>query len=162
MKLHLRPPGVLADQGLFYLASPYSASPHGKDMAFQMACRAAACLLKAGVKVFSPIAHSHPLTEPACGDILADEPHEFWMDLDQEFVERSDGLIVAAQPGWRESKGVQMEIAWAEELELPIWTLIAATVLDTGKHIGVLVDGLLPEEADGLFVFPSLPAGWSC
>ena len=44
----------------WYLASPYSKYPEGTQAAFEMACWQAGLLIRAGVPVFSPIAHSHP------------------------------------------------------------------------------------------------------
>lgn len=47
---------------MIYLASPYTHSDvHVREWRFREACRAAAALLRAGITVFSPIAHSHPI-----------------------------------------------------------------------------------------------------
>ena len=46
---------------LVYLATPYSKFPGGIQAAFIDAACIAARLLRAGVKVYSPITHTHPI-----------------------------------------------------------------------------------------------------
>jgi nucleoside 2-deoxyribosyltransferase len=101
---------------LIYLASPYShADVRVRQHRFEVACQAAAALLRAGVAVFSPIAHSHPIARfglPTSWD--------YWARLDREYLARCDVLAVLTLVGWRESVGVQAEIALARELGLPV------------------------------------------
>jgi nucleoside 2-deoxyribosyltransferase len=101
---------------LIYLASPYShADFRVRQRRFEEACRAAAALLRAGVSVFSPIAHSHPIARfgvPTSWD--------YWSRLDREYLARCDVLAVLTLIGWRESVGVQAEIAFARELGMPV------------------------------------------
>jgi nucleoside 2-deoxyribosyltransferase len=101
---------------VLYLASPYSHPNAGvRQHRFEEACRAAAALLRAGVAVFSPIAHSHPIARfgvPTSWD--------YWSRLDREFLARCDVLAVLTLAGWRESVGVQAEIALAYKLGMPI------------------------------------------
>jgi nucleoside 2-deoxyribosyltransferase len=101
---------------MIYLASPYShPDVRVRERRFEVACRAAAALLRAGVAVFSPIAHSHPIARfglPTGWD--------YWSRLDREYLARCDVLAVLTLVGWRESTGVQAEIALARELGLPV------------------------------------------
>lgn len=138
--------------GAWYLASPYSGSPLGKDEAYTMAVQATAALTKKGLIVFSPIVHSHALTEFSSPGTMGDkaDDHQFWMDIDRALFDRFDGLIVAAQPGWRTSKGVQMEIAWAQEADMAVYTLVA--LFDGARSKSMLVHGLLPEDVEGVFM----------
>lgn len=94
---------------LAYLASPYShASGKVRNQRFEDACMAAAVLMSQGTLVFSPIAHTHPIAE--YGDL---ETHwEFWSRYDHAMMDRCDRMIVLKLPGWKESKGVQAEIAY--------------------------------------------------
>jgi hypothetical protein len=49
---------------LVYLASPYThADKAVMEDRFRAACRYAACLMRRGINVFSPIAHSHPIAQ---------------------------------------------------------------------------------------------------
>jgi nucleoside 2-deoxyribosyltransferase len=101
---------------MIYLASPYSHPDAAvRQHRFEEACRAAAALLRAGVSVLSPIAHSHPIAKygmPTSWD--------YWSRLDREYLAHSDVLAVLTLPGWRESVGVQAEIRLAGELGMPV------------------------------------------
>jgi hypothetical protein len=96
------PPGTLA-----YLASPYTNFKDGIEIAFRDASRIAGELLLAGVEVYSPIAHCHPLSIHAQIDAL---DRDFWLRYQETFMARCDVLIVAQMKGWKESVGVQHEI----------------------------------------------------
>ena len=101
---------------MIYLASAYShPDPRVREGRFRDACRAAAALLRAGLSIFSPIAHSHPIA-----GFGVPTSWEFWSRVDFEYLSRSDVLAVLTLPGWRESVGVQAEIKLARELGLPI------------------------------------------
>jgi nucleoside 2-deoxyribosyltransferase len=104
-----------------YLASPYS-SPNAsiRHQRWIDACRATAHLMRQGLFVFSPIAHSHSVeihgfSEPQSG--------KFWMAQDLPWLERSDELCVLLLTGFLESTGVKQEIAFAGERGMPIWYL---------------------------------------
>ena len=112
---------------MIYLASPYTHSDHRvRQRRFDEACRAAAALLRAGVAVFSPVAHSHPIAHFGLPTTW-----EFWAAADREFLARCDVLAVLTLPGWRESVGVQAEMQCARELRMPI-VFIAPTELESG------------------------------
>lgn len=101
----------------YYLATPYSRYPAGQDAAFVEACEAVATLMRRGLHVFSPIAHSHPVAEhggldPLCADI--------WLPLDLAVLEKCSGMIVLKMPGWDKSDGVRAEIAHAMNHGVPI------------------------------------------
>jgi Domain of unknown function (DUF1937) len=94
---------------LWYLASPYSNFKDrvgGLDLAFELACEATGFLMKKGLQVYSPIAHSHSIAQFANIDPV---DHEFWVRADTPFVNACDGLIVLTIEGWRTSKGVYHE-----------------------------------------------------
>jgi nucleoside 2-deoxyribosyltransferase len=101
---------------MIYLASPYShPNPNVRQTRFEQACGAAAALIRAGVAVFSPVAHSHPIAH-----FGVPTSWEFWAHVDREHLARSDVLAILTLPGWRESIGVTAEIAVARELAIPI------------------------------------------
>jgi hypothetical protein len=91
-----------------YLASPYSAHPDGMEHAYRDACAAAALLIRAGVPVFSPIAHSHGIAEIGGIDPAS---HAIWLPADAPMMRAAMGLIVLQLPGWDMSIGVAAEIA---------------------------------------------------
>ena len=91
----------------FYLATPYSKYPEGIEAAFRDACRVTARLIRAGVPVFSPIAHTHPVA--VYGDI---DPldHSIWLPADAPMMKGAWGLIVAHLDSWATSYGIKVEI----------------------------------------------------
>lgn len=105
---------------LIYLATPYSRYPAGIYAAFADASRLAAALLVAGHKVYSPIAHTHPLAIHGKLDPL---DLSIWLPFDEAMMERADLLVVAHMEGWDESKGVAHEIGVFRAAGKPIYDL---------------------------------------
>lgn len=102
---------------LYYVATPYSKYAAGIDEAFKDACRATAILIGRGLNVYSPIAHTHPIALYGGIDPL---DHTIWMALDHHMMKAADGCIVLMMPGWKESKGVQIEIDTFKQMGKPI------------------------------------------
>lgn len=98
---------------LTYLAIPYKGREY---CSFRVSCEISAQLLLAGNNVLSPIAHSHIIS--LYGGL---EKHaSSWYEHDIELLQRCDILAVVMLDGWKESKGVQMEIAEANRLGIPV------------------------------------------
>ena len=93
--------------GFWYLGSPYSKYPGGRAMAHMEVCRNVALLIKAGVHVYSPIAHTHPVAE--FGNINPFD-HDIWLPADQPLMDAAKGLIVLQLDGWDNSFGLQCEL----------------------------------------------------
>ena len=98
---------------LIYLASPYShPDPLVRHDRFVLACRAAGWLIRHGITVFSPIAHSHPIAMAVemggCFDT--------WQRHNRRWLEACEELAVLTVEGWQQSRGVAGEMAWAAEL----------------------------------------------
>jgi nucleoside 2-deoxyribosyltransferase len=105
---------------LCYLATPYSRYPHGIERAFQDAAALAARLMQSGLKVYSPIAHTHPLAIYGGIDPLA---HDIWIPFDEAMMDVADVLIIAHMEGWRESKGIAYEVSFFAASFKPIFDL---------------------------------------
>lgn len=101
----------------FYLATPYSKYHEGIDAAWKMACHQAALLVSAGIPVYSPIAHTHPIAIEGGIDPL---DHGIWIPADRPFMESAKGLIVCEMDGWDESLGVSIEIEAFKEMNKPV------------------------------------------
>jgi len=111
---------------LCYLATPYSRYFDGDlERAFVDASKLAAKLLLAGVKVYSPIAHTHPLAIHGNLDPL---DHSIWLPFDEAMMDAAHILIVAHMDGWQESKGVAHEIEFFEKRGKPIYDLDPVTM----------------------------------
>lgn len=119
-------PEDLRGDGFWYLSSPYSLWPGGIDDASWTIARLAGRLLARGVTVFSPIVHSHNIARAANIDPWS---HEFWMPHDKPIAHCAGGMIVAGIPGWRESKGVGIELDWFKAAGKPRYLLDPSTLL---------------------------------
>src|SRR6185437_10368919 len=105
---------------LYYLASPYTLYPGGIEAAYRLACKASAELMRRGLSVFSPIAHTHGI---AVHGGIDPKNHEFWLAADGPFMRVCDALIVLKGEGWQESKGIAREIAAFQKAGKPIWII---------------------------------------
>lgn len=101
----------------WYLATPYSGYPDGIEAAFEAASRAAAYLIECGVRLYCPIAHTHPIAIHGELDPL---DHTIWLPADGPFMDAAMGLIVVKMKGWEESKGIAIEIKKFGEAAKPI------------------------------------------
>lgn len=110
---------------LAYLATPYTKFPGGIGAAFAGASRLAARLLQAGVNVYSPIAHTHPLAMYGNLDPL---DLTIWLPSHQAMLAKADVLIVARMKGWEASKGIAHEIRYFERAKKPIYDLDPLTL----------------------------------
>lgn len=121
---------------LHYLATPYSKFELGRERAYIEACKCAAILLKRGLFVFSPVAHSHPIAEMGGIDPLC---HKTWMPLDLAILDECDGLLVVQMPGWAESAGIAQEIARARATGKPItylsWPMLNERDNESGRDM---------------------------
>lgn len=116
---------AVAELPLVYLATPYSKYPAGIDAAFRDAAALAAKLLINGVKVYSPIAHTHPLAIYGGLDPL---DHAILMPFDEAMMAASSALLVAQMQGWRDSKGIAHEIEFFRDQGNPIFYLDTVTM----------------------------------
>lgn len=102
---------------LWYLATPYTKYYLGHDKAFEDASFIAGKLIAAGVPIFSPIAHSHPISKYA---MMRDDDYTIWLPLDHHFMNAAAGCIVAMMDGWETSHGVREEIQTFIEQGKPV------------------------------------------
>ena len=101
-----------------YLAIPYSGMI---ESSYEQANKAAAELMSGGdnINVFSPITHSHPLTQYGVrGD------WEFWKQVDFQFIDWAEEVwVVVPEEGIKRvlmSVGVIAEINYANESKKPV------------------------------------------
>lgn len=105
---------------LIYLASPYF---HDKPnvrwaRAQESAFVAARLMQQLEAAVYAPVAsgdaiHTH-IAEASRHD------HEFWLSRDLVVLSRCDAIALLPLSGWRESRGVTRELAFARGHELPL------------------------------------------
>lgn len=114
--------------GYLYLATPYSKFPGGIEAAFKMACRATARLIRAGIPVFSPIAHCHSVAYHGCIDPL---DHKIWLPADLPLMMAATGLIVYRAESWAQSFGIGEEIKVFEADRKPVLYLDPGPIPDS-------------------------------
>jgi Domain of unknown function (DUF1937) len=112
--------------GLGYLATPYSKYPHGIERAFIDACELCGQLLKhGGLKLYSPIAHTHCIALYGKIDPL---DLSIWIPFDETIMSRCDYLIVAHMTSWTGSKGIAAEVEFFKKHENPVYDLDPITM----------------------------------
>jgi Domain of unknown function (DUF1937) len=104
-------------QTYFYLSTPYSRYPAGLDAAFNLAIDARASLINAGIPVFSPIIHSHPVAM-RCG--LDPHDHALWLPVEAPMMRAASGLILLRAESWELSYGMRFERGHFESAGKPI------------------------------------------
>ncbi len=103
--------------GLIYLASPYSHPDRTiRVERFEAVCRVASELMKRGLYIFSPIAHTHPIAE--AGGLP--KGWDFWESFDKYFLNAASHLWILKLDGWVTSTGIENEIRLALEMEKSI------------------------------------------
>lgn len=104
-------------QGYWYLASPYSKYPAGLVAAFEEVSRNAGVLAKAGIAVFSPIAHTHPVAIYSGLDPL---DHSLWLPFDKPMMDGAKGMIALKMDSWETSFGMKVEADNFQALGKPV------------------------------------------
>jgi len=112
---------------LIYMASPYTRAPGGLERAFINASKMAASLLKVGVPVFSPIAHSHAIS--VLGGIDPKD-HTFWMKHCRAVMQQCEAMAYCLSPGHENSTGMAMELKYFRDAGKPVffWSGLANEV----------------------------------
>jgi hypothetical protein len=113
-----------------YLAIPYTHSNvFVRHFRAEVADVIAADLTRKGHIVFSPISAWHHIA------MRYDLPgtFEYWEKLDEQFICASKKIIIITLDGWKESKGVSLEIAIAKKYGIPIEYLDPMPYLDDIK-----------------------------
>lgn len=98
-----------------YLACPYShPDPEVRKSRYEAVNIAAAKIILSGHVVYSPISHSHGITNTGLP-----MDWNFWKRIDQEFIRWADQVWILQLEGWRNSHGVKAEMNLAfNELKL--------------------------------------------
>lgn len=112
---------------MIYLASPYTAKIHDcidgtvtpevvEHKRYVEACLACGFLMKEGELVYSPIAHWHVIDKLFHGTI----GYEDYLAADMQMIELCREVHVLMLEGWKESRGVSVEIEFAKMKDKPV------------------------------------------
>lgn len=110
----------MKQEKLIYLAIPYSWDP---KTSFLIANEVTAKLMMEGYIIFSPISHTHHLSEEMPSEYQFD--HDFWLNQDLEILRRCDEVWFVQIDGAenkliQESFGCQKEMYTAIQNDKPI------------------------------------------
>jgi len=83
---------------------------------FDTVCGIAAKMMRSGLCIFSPIAHTHPIA--LAGQLPTG--WEFWHKYDRAMLGACSRLYVLMMDGWQFSTGMQAEIGIMRQLGKPI------------------------------------------
>jgi len=111
---------------LVYLGTPYTGYPHGHEMAFIEACKIASRLITAGVNIYSPIAHTHPI---AIHGILDHLDYKLWLNFDSSMMRVADAFLIAKMEKWDHSFGLAHETAYFKSVSKPIYHIDPDTMI---------------------------------
>lgn len=96
---------------IHYLATPYThTNPAVVQARVDETMRYAHALLAAGITVFSPILHCHHL---ALSHAMPTDA-QFWWNYNKRHLEIFRRVIACQIDGWQQSRGMKMEIDWAQ------------------------------------------------
>lgn len=112
--------------GLAYLATPYRHFPGGEDQAYIAACKLTAELLRTGISIYCPIAHSHSV---ATHGRLGRHDVSIWGPLARVMSGACQALLVAHLPNWELSEGIAGEVIEFEKAGKPIFDLDPQTLI---------------------------------
>jgi hypothetical protein len=106
----------LDQKSLIYLAVPYShEDPRVRQLRFETVNLAASYLMRAGLHVFSPISHSHPIA--LAGGLPTG--WDYWEAYDTAVLSACRAFVVLMLTGWERSTGVRGETSVATRLHIP-------------------------------------------
>ncbi len=103
------------DPTLVYLASPFAhESAEVREVRLEAVRHVCGKMIDQGRIVLSPLVYAGELAQRGF------HAPQGWYAWDLQFLARSDELVVLQLPGWEHSRGVLVEIAAAQALNLPI------------------------------------------
>lgn len=102
---------------MIFLSSPYSGTKEQQEQRYRRTCECAAMLFNLGRWCVSPIVHWH---EVALRFPQMQTDADMFHAWNRSLLTLCTSVYVLELPGWRESKGVALEIEWARELSKPL------------------------------------------
>lgn len=107
---------LLKKPEVHYLSAPYNhPDPQVRKQRYDLITATASRLIQEKTYVFSPITHNVPIR-----DLGHMTTWEDWREFDLTMLSLCNKMILLKLPGWQDSRGVQAEILFAQEKNIPI------------------------------------------
>lgn len=102
---------------MLYVASPYSSPIVGiEEQRYQRVRAFTERMIAQGFVAFSPILYCHPIAKRIGHKTDA----ATWMSFNMSILRRCEAMYVLCLPGWKESKGLEVELKVAGMLHMPV------------------------------------------
>lgn len=102
---------------MIYIASPYShPDPKIEEQRYFRACDFTDSLLRSGHVAFSPIVYCYPISKR----LELGGQAEVWLWFNMSMMRRAEAVYCLQLDGWKESKGVGIELRLARALNMPV------------------------------------------
>ena len=102
-------------RGIIYAASPYwHPDPQVRDARYQAVKQVTRILIKDDNVVFSPIVYTATIQDQQKHHPMG------WYNFDLSFLDAADSFLILAIPGWMDSRGMLLELAYARARRIPI------------------------------------------
>jgi hypothetical protein len=110
------------EKGLYYLAGPHKGTPEQEAYRYETSLKITTDFLNQGIHIFSPIVYGKHITE-ACNFPVLEERRRRMMDYLFEFLKASKGLILLTMEGWEKSWGLNQELIFCLENQIPVYLM---------------------------------------
>lgn len=110
------------EKGLYYLAGPHKGTLKEEASRFDMSRKITIAFIRQGIPVFSPIVYSKQFVQDLNISSLEDR-RKIVMDYLLSFLKASKGMILVAMEGWKTSWGVNLELKFCQENQIPVYLL---------------------------------------
>jgi|TARA_R110000851_G_scaffold133139_1_gene267834 hypothetical protein len=101
---------------MIYLAAPYSGTSQQQHTRYLAINKVFAILCDSGEIPFSPISMCHQ----AAFDYEMPKDAAWWATFNLAYMRLCSSMIIICLPGWAKSKGVALELEWANYLSIPV------------------------------------------
>ncbi|MBY0292967.1 MAG: DUF1937 family protein [Alphaproteobacteria bacterium] len=110
------------EKGLYYLAVPYHGTEEQQAYRREISLKAAAEFLRQGIHLFAPVIYVNQIAEKLDFPSLENR-RNIIMPYLLDFLQASKGLILITADGWQNSWGVQQELKFCQESQIPIYKI---------------------------------------
>jgi len=112
----------MIENGFYYLAGPHKGTSEQETYRIEMSLKLTVGFLTQGIYVFSPIVYSVRIAE-ALKFASTEERRQIVFPYLLNFLKVSKGMILVTMEGWKDSWGVQQELKFCQETQIPVYKI---------------------------------------